>query len=156
MFMISAVVLAAIAPVVFSGPREQSFAPTRRGGGSPVLVAEAEKPPCLEHVQTVTADEVRRRQSRRGLDSVEPRAAVDSVAGVLLVMWDSVSGPRDPSRIAGRIAAGSYGILLRRVGDDYYVQCPFSKRSGWLKGNLIARTVWLEDQTLRDCAPSVR
>jgi hypothetical protein len=153
--MISAVVLAVIASV-FSGPGEQAFALTRQGGTSPALIAVGEKRPCLEHVQTVTADELRRRQSPRGLGSVEPRAGLDSVAGVLLFIWDSASGPRDRSHIAGRIAAGSYGIVLRRVGDDYYVQCPFSKRSGWLKGDLIARTVWLEDQTLRDCAPKRR
>jgi hypothetical protein len=156
MNIIPGAVLALMATTI-SVPRVvQSPAATAPNVGARSVSGNVVMRPCLEHVQTLTEHELWRRSPSRSTVSGDRRIAPTSYTSSLLFMWDSPAGPRDPSRIAGYIAAGSYGILLRRVGDDYYVQCPFSKRSGWITRDVIARTVWLEEYTLRDCAQAKR
>ena len=65
-------------------------------------------------------------------------------------LWEKHSS-KGKGRPVGKMFAGSHARLIRREGDDYFVQSPLDKSKGWVSGIQVSRTIKKNPITLELC-----
>jgi len=53
---------------------------------------------------------------------------------------------------SGEMHPGSNARLIKRSGDDYYVQSPLDNSKGWINDIQVKGTTWLNPETFEECS----